>query len=71
MKIRSIKIQQNASFHRTQNCNEIQPVSLLTVNVGSLPTQTAVQDPAAVAAQAAMWVVWDVETPEEEKNGIK
>ena len=45
--------------------------ALLTVYVGPLPTQTAVQDPAAVAAQAAMWVIWDVETPEEEKNGIK
>ena len=50
-----------------KDCNEIQPVSLLTVYVGPLPTQTAVQDPAAVAAQAAMWVVRDVKTPGQEK----
>ena len=60
MMIRSIKNPAECKF--SQDCNEIQPVSLLTVYVGPLPAQTAVQDPAAVAAQAAMWVVRDVET---------
>ena len=69
MKIRSIKNPAECKF--SQDCNQIQAVSLLTVNVGPFPTQTAVQDPAAVAAQAAMWVVRNIETPREEENGIE
>ena len=46
-------------------------MSLLTVDVRPLPTQAAVKDPAAVAAQAAVWVVRDVETSAEEKKGMK
>ena len=65
MKTRSIK----KKF--SQDCTEIQPVSLLTVYVWPLPTQAAVKDPAAVAAQAAMWVVRNVKTSGQDKNGIK